>query len=346
MAWRLKVLHVNGPGDQECVAIYDKAEPFDCQVSEPAARAGPITNGSREETINSYSSDDTTAFLVETEIYEQGFVDDNSNQGRIRFGNGVYPGKFDLGRLRITSSLPTKMLITSECLDLALRYILVGSAQYPDGFHERSPFVSEPYICFMHHYERIDQFAEGRNISVSRAENNEEIAREFDKQVAIKHVKALRDFLKSHYDKTFIPISRAQTTSDPSMITIDMVWYFFPSGRDVYVRSAIGSYASVVRKVYRRTKGRKATWVLELWHLATDGNRIARVPGTVKIDHYEGAKDIRSLPVCPASVWDIHDNMALRKHLIQRSKLLLSALQTGSLHVRYDGPDQLDGQKV
>lgn len=191
MGWRLRVLHPEDR-DPECVAIYEKSEPFECQVSGPVVRTDSTTTENIGQSTNTYLSRDTAAFLIETEILEQGFVHDSVSRGSTRFGNGRYPKKLDISKLRITGTLASKMLITSECLDLALRSIFFGSAQYPDGIIEKSPFVSEPYICFMHHYERIDQFAEGYNTNVSRAENSEGIARAFDVEVAIKHMKTLR----------------------------------------------------------------------------------------------------------------------------------------------------------
>ncbi|KAL1584161.1 hypothetical protein WHR41_07280 [Cladosporium halotolerans] len=78
--------------------------------------------------------------------------------------------------------------------------------------------------------------------------------------------------------------------------------------------------------------------------MAANGSRVARVPCIGVITRYDGCREVTSLPVCPTDDWDVHDNGSRRAKIIQRNKIYLQALQKGSLHVHYDGPDLSDGR--
>lgn len=109
-------------------------------------------------------------------------------------------------------------------------------------------------------------------------------------------MEVLRDFLKPQYEGHILPLGREQTKIEPK-ITFNNVWCLFPSGTDVYVRSADKTHASVVRRVNRDLECEKYNhqndiWYLESWHLATDGDRIARTAETVTIAYFEGVKDV------------------------------------------------------
>lgn len=125
-----------------------------------------------------------------------------------------------------------------------------------------------------------------------------------------------------------------------------MLWYVFKPGTDVYIQKHTKSYAAVVRNVsnehgshyYSEHPSGLEYCNLQVWYLDSDCSKFGRVTIRQRIQAYSGLREVTSLDVCPASIWDAFDKGERRKAIMKRSKLLLKALQQEFLLVDYDGP--------
>lgn len=203
--------------------------------------------------------------------------------------------------------------------------------------------IEEPFHVLMYHYSDIQSWIGANEKQPTQQENSTE-----DRAAQLKHMCVLDGFLRDGYQENILPTVALLSATTPT-INFEMLWFLFRPGIDVYLQTSEGISVAVVYKVEReiipidRTYRR---WYLKCWRMAANGSRVARVPCIGVITRYDGYREVTSLPVCPTDIWDVHDNGSRRAKIIQRNKIYLQALQKGSLHVHYDGPDLSDGRNV
>ena len=216
--------------------------------------------------------------------------------------------------------------------------------------------VFEPYAAFMHNFPQIAALAESKGsdkIAGQSGVQSEKPCKNPEDEILrlqIRHVRQLYGFLKPLHDAVVLPIQE-QLKKDTPRLTFDMLWYIFRPGTDVYVDIAGSIQTCVVMDVLSNydnddakyseaqiNETRLRYYVLDLWHLDTDGNKIGRVLTTRRIEGFTGFKDVVELEACPVPIWDNFDKGERRQRILRRSKLLLDSLRQGYLLARYDGP--------
>ncbi|KAK8064511.1 p-loop containing nucleoside triphosphate hydrolase protein [Apiospora phragmitis] len=81
-----------------------------------------------------------------------------------------------------------------------------------------------------------------------------------------------------------------------------------------------------------------AAWILDLWHLDSDGTYIGRKATRYHISAYTGRKALTTLEVCPATVWDAFDKGERRSKMLEHNTVVFKSLQRGHMLVHYYGP--------
>lgn len=232
------------------------------------------------------------------------------------------------------------LVTTSPFLIQALNEIV---DHYP-SFHEelanehsgRELRIHEPFAVLFHHYDSIQEVAA---VAICKDEHDEKAQR------TKEHMQHLVNFLRPIYQESILPCLSHISGSVPR-VAFDTLWYLLRPGTDVYVQADGSAYTAVVIRVIsssfdhvkRWDFGSPELWEVALWRLMTDGSRLWRRLVTVKVYAYSGLKDVTSLPVCPASIWDKQDDGERRKQILLRSTTLFKALQRGNLLADYKGP--------
>lgn len=213
--------------------------------------------------------------------------------------------------------------------------------------------IPDPWGILFHRLSELEAFVQTQpTISeVQKAKlNNEELRLHFQRE----HVSHLCRFLKPFYDSRVLPCRKALEQPAPQL-PFDMLWYAFAPGTDVYVQSGESLLACVVAQIMSNldddgystsqlSQFERKYWVLDLWYLDSDGQRIGRVPTTCRIAGYPGLRNLTSLEACPAVIWDVFDKGERRKRIMKRNTLLARSLQRGHLLAWHDGPTS-DGKR-
>jgi len=277
---------------------------------------------------------------------------------------GRLPRRID--SLKIDQLSRFSMVIRSPFLYLGLRKMVkyypsfygkkagyLSDISHPKPPSERSDFVLwEPYAVLMHHFPEIEAFASGDEPKPST--EKEKIQPEQDssfmdevRQLQKEHMRHLYGYLKPLYHASVLSCQRHLSESPPR-VAFDMMWYLFKPGTDVYIRKDGMVHACVVSDVTNNldnhvhlshhVSGDIRFWTLELWCLDTDGSQVARTLTSTTIYPYSGLLEVTKLEACPVAIWDASDGGERRQKILTRSKLLVKALQQGSLLARYNGP--------
>ncbi|KAI1131425.1 hypothetical protein F5Y10DRAFT_233636 [Nemania abortiva] len=209
--------------------------------------------------------------------------------------------------------------------------------------------IPAPWGFLLHRMSAMEEFLRnGDNDSLENTAHDDDINRKI-LRLEREHTEQLYNFLRPHYDNAVVPCQE-QLEQSPPRISFEMLWYIFPPGTDVYVDSGHGYQVCVVggqvsslgiRSSWERRNNMTSKTMpcrLQLWYLDTNGEKIGRVPKNVEIDPFDGLQELTSLPVCPVSRWDKHDNGERRKRIIQRSTIIYKSLKLGHLLADYRGP--------
>jgi hypothetical protein len=247
-----------------------------------------------------------------------------------------------LKHLRIKRVFKVELVLRSVHLRRLMKKIVKYYPSYREENFRNSLHISEPYAVLMHHYESIEGWIcehEGHNIDEARTKG-------LPTQIA--HMKILRDFLRDKFESTVRP-SMHSLGKDTPVIGFDSLWFLFKPGQDVYAHSEGELSVFVVQSVENDRQPLNRTfqnWLITCWGMATNGYRIARSKERYQIRRFAGLREVLSLPVCPASIWDAHDGGLRRKKILERNKLHLDALRAGSLQVQYEGKDLMSQRAV
>lgn len=245
--------------------------------------------------------------------------------------------------LQVTHVYGEKIKINSRHVCRALRALIRYYPDYDLDLSLGTVQFDEPYWPLMHYFNSIDDFVENKAQGEDAVEDMDDLA------IRVKHMAVLRDFLKERFQSTVQPCVAGLREKIPT-ISFDMLWYLYHPGVLVYFQSQEGLMACIVKSVKAtpnlREPGGYDRFFLELWCLQTDGVKIARIYQSGKLSYFEGTKAVTSLSVCPAQIWDAHDNGARRAKMMQLNERRIKGLREGSHHVVYDGPNLLDGHHV
>ena len=221
--------------------------------------------------------------------------------------------------------------------------------QVATGKPDKQKFeIPDPWGILFHRFTKLEAFVESHS-SINEIEkandnlNDEELAL----RIRAEHASHLCGFLKPFYVSHVLPCRRALQQPNPQ-ITFDMLWYVFAPGTDVYVHSDRSFFACVVAKVMSNiddelclsaqvSQRERSAWILDLWYLECDGQRIGRIPTTCRISAYSGPRALTDLEACPAAIWDASDNGKRRQAIMKRSILRAKSLQRGHLLAWHNG---------
>ncbi|PNP80998.1 hypothetical protein FNYG_05465 [Fusarium nygamai] len=203
--------------------------------------------------------------------------------------------------------------------------------------------IDEPFAVLLHHFDAIAAMSNG---STKATDHNTEVeGMGQENYLKVLHAKHLMEFLEPIYTESILPCQKHLSNSVPQ-VEFDMIWYLLKPGIDVYVQIEGSTLAAVVRGV-RRTDisvskiwggGSDGSWLVDLWHLESDGSRLRKGFFSVTLTPYSGLRDVVGLQVCPVSIWDAHDGGERRGKILRRGATFFKALQRGNLLVDYEGP--------
>lgn len=221
--------------------------------------------------------------------------------------------------------------------------------------HLRVPkVIAEPWCFLIHRFPLIEASVNDVDSNDAQTKAPDDAAGSIA-HLEMEHTRQLYRFLKPYYKGIVEPIV-AQLAQDSPQLPFNMLWYIFAPGTDVYVSSGNSFQAMVVKSIRSNVEmagnhtpiGSQATaeeirlklnlWVLDLWYLDAVGSKVGRVERSVELMGYEGTRPIKSLMVCPTSIWDRSDQGSRRRRIISRSKLLLKTLKAGHMLANYNGP--------
>lgn len=216
----------------------------------------------------------------------------------------------------------------------AMGYIQIGGKCFQ---------IDEPFAVVMHHFQSIKKLVEGEY-----ADPRKKDSRDFQMaELQRNHMKHLYKFAEPLYHAKVVLCEQYLSEACPR-VAFDMVWYLLKPGTDVYVQSEGTTFAGVVLEVIKRSyrnspdisidENEQNSWLVNLWHLNTDGARIRRTLKSCTISRYSELRDVTELPVYPASIWDAKDKGERRKKILARSRTFFKALQQGNLLAYHDGP--------
>jgi hypothetical protein len=217
----------------------------------------------------------------------------------------------------------------------------------PDFISESGFIIRDPWGILYHRFPEMQAFIEAhppKNESQESTLNNDEA------EIALQreHLYHLYQFLKPTYESRVLPCQRALEHPNPK-IAFDMLWYALRPGIDVYIQHGQSTLACVVTRIAsnldykqysdsRNAQLEREYWMVDLWYLDSDGQRIGRRATSCRVSPYSGVRNLTSLPICPATIWDTFDHGERRKRILKRSSLLATSLKNGHLLAKYDGP--------
>lgn len=239
--------------------------------------------------------------------------------------------------LRIKRVFKVELALHSKYLRRVLKSMIKYYPSHAEENFRRSTLISEPYAVLMHHYEDIEAWIRTHAVTIGQGVHDKR-PKGLRKEVA--HMTILRDFLRDKFESTVHP-SLQHLARDKPVISFDSLWVLFAPGEDIYgqISGELGVF--VVEAVGKDPDHLSQTqdWRISCWDMVTNGHRIARSTNQYHISPFAGLREVLSLPVCPAKIWDAHDGGARRKRILERNRLHLDALRAGSSQFHFDGKD-------
>jgi hypothetical protein len=211
--------------------------------------------------------------------------------------------------------------------------------------------IPEPFAVLLHHFDSIETMADRTSAGTICESEHDGNAQRIDQLK--KHAQHLLDFIRPIYQEHILTCQRHLSDSVPR-VAFDMIWYLLKPGIDVYIHVDGSTHAAVVLDVKPSGisqldslgVGIEKGWLVDLWRLETDGNRLQRALISVKVHAYSGLREVTTLPVCPISIWDAWDGGKRREQILRRSTIFFKALRQGNLLAEYNGPIKHANQYV
>lgn len=165
----------------------------------------------------------------------------------------------------------------------------------------------------------------------------------------------LRDLLKVIHEQGGTRIDSWFKTHfkyvEDGKVTFDFLWMIFPVGEVIYSRPFLGEPQMFVVAGYDELwtasfKGKYQPWSLTVWMYDWDGERFKRRYLTLKIDSFNGPKQITALPFYPMRYHSNADEV--RTELLERGKLFkrLCMAGRGEQMFTYKGPASMSQRIV
>jgi hypothetical protein len=202
-------------------------------------------------------------------------------------------------------------------------------------------------MALLHHMDALISFSNNGNEeykpdSVPSTSEDDDITRPNVNKM-MDHMKVLLEFVKPYYEKFMSTAGDRLTKLLPS-VTYSEAWYLFPPGTDVYVETVGGE---VLAAVVLGSRFDTDDYELEVkvWYLIFDGKELQRRSSTVYVDHFSNLREITSLEIYPAKIWDIKDGGRRRKAFESRGETAFQLCQGKFKQAYYHGPDE-DGELV
>lgn len=140
----------------------------------------------------------------------------------------------------------------------------------------------------------------------------------------------LVDYLTPQYEDTIKPEKALYARG---LASYKMLWLLFEPGIEVYGIMDGQHAAHVVTQVENGQGG----WLVEVWSLASAGEKITRQAHVYEIKEFGGEREITSLDVFPCFYLDREDKGKTRFHLEQRGQRYYEILRELPMHMTYSG---------
>ena len=140
-----------------------------------------------------------------------------------------------------------------------------------------------------------------------------------------RHIEYLLEWL-SQKEKSHTGDDEGPIDGNAATITFNSFWQFLKPGSDVFIREngKLGLY--IVESVTGGVIDKRAkAYTIHVWNLRFDGQYIGRKLRALQIPPWEGARDLKTLPIFPTYVYKDKDgSSAIEEDLIERGKKYFS----------------------
>lgn len=223
--------------------------------------------------------------------------------------------------------------------------VLRSVVQYSTGTDDyRNGIFQYPYKDLFGHRDEIEKYktqSEG-----TRSRHSADYNTECDKHI---------DILLQYMDSLAIAPRRLPTRiwNEAKVVTrFTEIWLLLKPCADVYVQENGKLNAFVVDRVeggvdYPVELGQPtklSTYRVRVWNLHFDGQMIYRRSKWILVPHFDGEREITSLPLFPTQFHDDVNDFATRKKLIERGKRYFRYCK-GPVFLQYTGPGLKEGWK-
>lgn len=176
--------------------------------------------------------------------------------------------------------------------------------------------IREPFTWVGQQLEEIEE--KQRVYEAMTADSSESTEMEVNVKNC-EHIGLLLDFIKKHFYKSSITEEKARHARN--MCTFRMLWLLYKPGTTVYMDRHGYRAAFVIRslhfdpRVLQSSYSRLSPYSLNLWYLDYNGRWVGRAECQGVVPMFEGEKDITTLRVVPAELFDKFDKGKTRQEL-------------------------------
>lgn len=212
----------------------------------------------------------------------------------------------------------TRLRIHSRAIMNALRSVV---AYYPGVslWHDEAE-IREPFCIIAHHLDALKSHQASLCCATGTPACTE-TCEKLSVPQAVEHLSMLFKHIEGIYKGR---LEQEKERYKRGLCTFHMLWYLYKPGETVYVRDDQGDLSAlIIQKVevdpsilYDSVGGRAAI-VVSLWHLDYNGQEVGRCSKVVRIDPFQGEKEIMTLDLFPCKYQDNIDGGKAQADLIK-----------------------------
>ncbi|KAL8956974.1 MAG: hypothetical protein Q9193_005637, partial [Seirophora villosa] len=278
-------------------------------------------------------------FFDESDYEKQKLVDQDSILEMCKdvlLSQKAQPGK----DLKIASITDEFMTIHSpyliDIMPKVVSYYPISKSSGSKLFAEHQSLkISKPYRMLGGARPNLKSLRESymKDLSGSDEKSEEDDENTKVKQITIKHIERLEHELDKVLEEP-MRLERDGYRQDPAVASFDMLWLLFRPGTEVYTVINDETISCRVLTPVWETLETRVTLDLRMWFLDFNGTHVNRRRHNVRIDSFDGKRQILSLEAYPTTYWK---DKTLPQKMIDRGKKYMTFLQRNAPQCRYKG---------
>lgn len=264
---------------------------------------------------------------------------------RFRLHRNTYQPPENVEDIHVKRIAGTKLYVYSKLLMQLLRSVIT---YYPSQDLTGDFLVfAEPYAALVHYLPQLQNTVKQCNVHAPRTANSHSAENPPEHDTGtVQHLKVLLEYLEPFYSRSIAGI-QAKLDKPTPVITWNNLWLLYKPGQEVYIdyrgkwRSGIVMDAKRLRSRPENDDPRQPSeprqFGVRCWNLSSDGDEIGRKQHIIRVEEYEGEREVTLLPVYPCSMWDQKDNNERKSSFEKRGKLYFDILRAGHKEMLYNG---------